>query len=183
MTLEFNLTKEDLSHFTYYTSWAAPEKKQYRIQYYLKTIGYSFVGVLVLYFIERPENIILFFSIGMAVAVIWGVISVYFAIEKRFKNRIKKFAEDENNAAFYSKTELTLTETGIINQDENSEVKYSWTAIVKKAETKDYVYLYLSAAQAIVIPKRILDTIEEKKLTDLLNRNLSLKAEFNQLYV
>jgi hypothetical protein len=183
MTLVFNLTKEDFFHFNYYTSWTAPEKKQTRLKYYLKSIGYAFAGVIVLYLLEHPNNLIGFFSIGAIIAIIWGLIAGYFGVQKTFKKRIKSFSEDQNNSVFYSKTELNLTEAGILNRDENSETKYHWNAIVKKAETEDYIYLYLSSVQAIIIPKRVLNSSEEKDLRDLLNRNLSLKAEFNQLYV
>jgi YcxB-like protein len=183
MTLGFSLTREDFFQFNYYTSWAAPEKKEFRVRYYLKTIGYALAAILILYFIERPGNAVRFFTIGIVIAIIWGLIVGYYSMQNSFKKRIKSFAEDQNNSTFFTKTELMLTEFGIVSRDENSEVKYNWDAIVKRAETKDYIYLYLNVVQAIVIPKRILSPDDKKELNELLNKNLSLKAEFNELYV
>lgn len=40
MILEYSLTGEDFYEYNYYTSWSSPEKKSYRLKYYLKTIGY-----------------------------------------------------------------------------------------------------------------------------------------------
>jgi hypothetical protein len=176
MLLEFSLTKEDLFNFNYHTGWAAPEKKKFRISFYLKTIGWAFAGVLLVLSVTRQFGLasILF---SCCIAVIVGLISAYFSISHRYKNSLEKFVSQPENQSFFNRATLNITDAGITSQDDISEAKYNWNAITKKTETQDYIYLYLNTAQAIVIPKRILAEEEKQELNTILSRNLSLSAE------
>jgi K+/H+ antiporter YhaU regulatory subunit KhtT len=111
-----------------------------------------------------------------------GLISAYAGIYFFYKRKIERFINDPKNSNLLVRTELIISDNGIINKDEFSEVNYNWNAITKKVINKDYIYLFLNSVQAIVIPKKALSNEEEKQLSDLLSRNLSLKAEFSELY-
>ena len=70
-------------------------------------------------------------------------------------------------------------DTGIVDKDTASETKYTWEAIVRKAETPTSYYLYTNTHHAIVIPKRVLGNLQEKQeLHRLLNQHLPLSSEF-----
>lgn len=77
---------------------------------------------------------------------------------------------------------MIIDDSGISDKDENSDTKYAWNAIVKKLETREYIYLYLSSIQGIIIPKRILDQKQSDALQLLLSKNLTLGAEMDHLY-
>jgi hypothetical protein len=73
---------------------------------------------------------------------------------------------------------VILSDSGIVDKDKESETRYSWDAIVKKAETPDCHYLYTNSYHAIVIPKRTLaDADEKKELERLLSTHLPLNVE------
>ena len=182
MLLEYSLTKDDLFNFTYYTGWASPEKKSYRLKYYLKTIGVTYLSVLFI-FLARKDNFgILHFLVLFGIATFTGFLAAHIGIEAGYKNRIRKFISHENNAAFFSQRQLILSNEGIVERDENSDTKIAWSAIVKKAETKEYIYLYLSSMHGIAIPKKVLAKEKLKELDLLLNQNIELKAQLNHLY-
>ncbi|WP_315814442.1 YcxB family protein [Paraflavitalea speifideaquila] len=68
----------------------------------------------------------------------------------------------------------------MIDKDEASESKYTWEAIVRKAETPFCYYLYTNSHHAIVIPKRAArNTAEKQELERMLNQYLSLTSEFS----
>src|SRR4051812_18311765 len=112
MIVEFSLTKEDLFAFTYYTQWSAPEKRNYRIRYYLKIIGYSFLGFLIVFMVKRDDDMMRILKWLIPVGLIWGLIMAYIGIEVRYKNRIRKFFDDEKNAGMYSRVTLHLSDNG-----------------------------------------------------------------------
>jgi hypothetical protein len=183
MILQYKLTKEDLYNFNFYVGWQAPERKKFRIKYYLKTILSALIGIFIgSFIIAEGEPSASFIFICIVLGLLIGFLAAHIGSHALYKRKIEKFIVDPNNANLLAKTELVISDNGILNRDEYSEVSYNWNAIIRKAETKDYIYLFLNSIQAIVIPKKLLGNDEEKQLLDILSRNLSLKAEFSKLY-
>ena len=72
----------------------------------------------------------------------------------------------------------TFSETGIIYKDEYKETNFQWNAFVRKEETADYYFLFTSALQALIFPKRVFKTAEDKRQFEkLLSQHLSFDAE------
>jgi hypothetical protein len=182
MIIEYNLTKEDLFKFNFYVGWTSPEKKNHRIKYYLKSILWPVLVVLLVLTTANKKLSVDIILSCIAFGLFVGLISTYVSIHSLYRRRIEKFIDDPNNSNLFGRNWLVLDDSGITSKDEHSETHYRWNAITKKSETKDYFYLFLNSANAIVIPKTILDEKEKIELTDLLNRNLSLTAEFTTVF-
>ena len=180
MILDFSLTEDDIFKFNFYSGWGSPEKKSYRIWYYIKFIAYAFFGVLFLIVISRKEPINFPMLAGLAIIV--GLSFSYFNIENTYKNHIRKLISPQHNSAFYVMRQMIINETGITDKDENSETKYAWSAIIKKVENEEYFYLYLSSLHSIIIPQRVLDQKQREELRLLLSRHLTLTAEIDHMY-
>lgn len=182
MIIEYTLTKEDLFNFNFYVGWTSPEKKSYKIKYYLKSILWPLAAVLFILSTTNKnlttDTLLTCISFGLLV----GFIGAYIGIYSIYKRKIEKFINDPNNINFFARTELILSDCGITSKDEYSEIRYGWNAIIKKNETQEYIYLFLSSIQGIVIPKKVLTAKEKNQLVDLLNRNITLTAEFNKEY-
>ncbi|MBO9572606.1 MAG: YcxB family protein, partial [Chitinophagaceae bacterium] len=83
----------------------------------------------------------------------------------------------KENQHVLDEAEVILSETGIIDKDTVAESRYNWEAIVSFAETPESYYLYTNSYHAIVIPKRAIQSEEEKKeLKRLLEKHLPLQA-------
>jgi hypothetical protein len=94
---------------------------------------------------------------------------------------VKDILRQPENEHVLGETEVILMDTGILDKDAASESKYSWDAIVRKAETPFCYYLYTNSHHAIVIPKRAVRNAEDKKeLERLLNQHLTLTSEFSR---
>jgi hypothetical protein len=180
--IRFKLTEADLFNFNYYTQWAAPGNKSHRFNFYLSTFSIPLAFVVVIIVSERFGAGIKNFFVLLTIAGAMGLFFIYNGID-RFKRRIQKLYSDENNFSFFTEKELTIDNSGIIERGENSESRINWRGIIKKVETKEYFYLYLNTVQAIIIPKSCLNSDQTDKLRMVLSEHLSLKAEFNQLYI
>ena len=75
---------------------------------------------------------------------------------------------------------LSVHETGIevssIHNTVNKRVQVAWEAIERVSEDETYHYLYIEAAEAIIVPKqnRLLDETERIRMNDLLQKHLDI---------
>ena len=134
MILEYSLTKEDLFNFQYYSGWANPDKKNYRIRYYLKTILAALIGALAIYFIRHHYDS-LFLVLAILLGILVGTASAYFAIHVTYKNKLRRNANNPDNAGLFAKAELLINDQGITASDNRAESKINWNAIMKKVES------------------------------------------------
>ena len=178
LSFRYTLTEEEYFQYNYYTTWAAPDKKRYRIRHYLRVlILYSLVAGL--YIISsHSEQLLIDVVVFAVIATVYMMLIPAF-IKLSIKRRVKEILSQPANQHILEPAEVVLMDTGIIDRDELSESRYDWEAIVRKAETSTAIYLYTNSYHAIVIPKRILGGPAEKtELEQLLNRHLSLSSEF-----
>ena len=176
--LQFRLTREEYYQYNYYTAWSDPGKRAYRLLYFLRV--FLLYGVVAgLYILSSQSHLI---WVDISVFVLTGsvyLLLVPFFIRWSVKRRVHDILSRKENLHVLDEAEIHLTDTGILDKDTVSESRYAWDAIVKKAETPDSYYLYTNSYHAIVIPKRALQTIEEKRETErLFNQYLPLGAEF-----
>jgi Ca2+/Na+ antiporter len=175
---EYEFTKEDYTSFYKYEYLNSPERKiiwrKYYIRYFLFLIVISFV---VLYNLKDVK--IDFFSIMPFVIIYF----FYFVLQifmnrNRIKKQALKMVNDPNNQSMFKNQNLSFEEKGIFMQNENGNCFYNWKAIIKKRETNLYYYLYINSLQAVIIPKRILTSIDRKnELENLIAKNISFEAE------
>ena len=179
LSFRFSLTEEEYFEYNYYTAWAAPHRKRYRVRYYARVLAlYSIIAVLYIFtnHSHRIEiDLIVFATIGILYFFL-----VPLLIKKSISRRTKQIIAEPENQHVLDESEIIISETGIVDQDKVSHSKYDWDAIVKKAETANSYYLYTNSYHAIVIPKRVLrNKHEEDELQGYFNRLLSLSSEFS----
>jgi hypothetical protein len=178
LLVKYHLSEEEYFDYNYYTAWKAPDKKNYRIGYYLKVL-LLYAAIAGFYIFTYPNygievNLIIFATIGLVYFLL-----VPFLIKHSLHRKVKQILSHPENKHILEEAEVELSDTGILDKDAESESKYSWEAIVKKAETERSYFLYTNSHHAIVIPKRALRTTEDRKeLERLLNENLPLSTEF-----
>ena len=178
LTLKYHLTEEEYFDYNYYTAWSAPEKKNYRTRYYLRVfLLYAAIAGLYI-FSRRSEQIFIDFIIFGVIAIVYFLM-VPWLIKRSILRRVRTILSQPENQHILEEAEVVLMDTGIVDKDNASESKYSWEAIVKKAETSSSYYLYTNSYHAIVIPKRVLESPPEKQeLERLFNQFLPLSSEF-----
>lgn len=178
LNLKYHLTEEEYFDYNYFTSWAAPEKKNYRLWYYLRVfILYGAVAGLYI-FSRRSEQIFIDLIIFGVIALIYFLMVPYL-IKRSILRRVRNILAKPENHHVLEEAEVMLSDAGIVDKDTATESKYTWEAIVKKAETPACYYLYTSTYHAIVIPRRVIVSTQDKQeLERLFNAYLPLSSEF-----
>lgn len=175
LVLRYSLTEEEYLDYNYFTAWTSPDKVAYRRKYYLQVMA-LYVAVAGLYILGNRNH-----STGIDIAVFTGIGAIYFMlipmlVRRSIKSRVKSVLSKPENHHVLNESEVTLTNTGILDKDTVSESRYDWDAIVRKAETALCYYLYTNSYHAIVIPKRIVKSSEQGELTTMFNVYLPLSS-------
>ncbi|MES2849236.1 MAG: YcxB family protein [Bacteroidota bacterium] len=177
VSVKFAITADDYMEYYMYMMWDAPDRKKARLKYYLRqvVINGGIIAILLYTQFFRSSSLTLYIYIG-----ILAVVTVLQLLNGRInaKKQAEKITEDDDNRSFFLETTYDITDAGITRKDENIETKYQWNAFVRKEENAAYYFLFTSGIQAIIFPKRIFKTVEDKKQFEkLLSQHLSFDAE------
>jgi hypothetical protein len=176
ISLKFRLTEEEYYQFNYFTAWADPRKKQYRINYFLRVI-LLYGAVAFLYIFATRTRLV---WIDISVFVITGMIYLFmvpFFVKRSVRRKVAEILSRRENHHILEESEIILSPELIIDRDTVSESRYSWEAIVRYAEYRDAMYLYTNSHHAIVIPKRVTrEASVEAEAESLINGHLPLHA-------
>lgn len=175
LSFKFRLTEDEFLQFNYYTAWGAPERKRYRVFYFLKVmLLYGIVAMLYI-FATRQHYIWIDISVFVITGTLYLIMIPSF-VKSSIRRKVKDILSKKENQHVLDEAEIELTSSGLLDKDTNSESRYNWDAIVRLAETPDSFYLYTNSYHAIVIPKRVMNADEEKELRNLLSEHLPLHA-------
>ena len=78
-------------------------------------------------------------------------------------NQWKKIIAEGNNKAILGRHILTLSEAGIHAKSPGSESDLEWSTIQKVLQSKSHIFLYISAVNALVIPKKAFPTEQSQQ--------------------
>jgi c-di-AMP phosphodiesterase-like protein len=158
-----------------------PEKKVFRIRYYLLIPGLVFfIYLLLFYFFDNKITTdSIFISLGIAVVL---ALVLPYRVKSAFRSRVINAIKKSGKETILSPTQLMIDEKGIFGQNKVAEVKYKWDAFTKKVVANNCCYLYTNLIQAVVIPFRAFQTKEEKeKFDSLLSQYLSFEVKFSTI--
>jgi hypothetical protein len=161
--------------------WDAPDRKKARLKSYARQVFLNggIIAFLVYTDIFRYSKTTLYIYIGVLTFI---TLMQLLNARINIKKQAEKLANNKDNQAFFLEAHLDISEAGITRKDENQESKTQWKAFIKKQETPQYYFLFTSAIQSFIIPKRILKTAEEKQqLEKLMTQYLSFDAEVGHL--
>lgn len=181
LTLQYALTKEDYSNYYTFVTWDAPGKQRKRSLYYLRQMGTIVLFTTVFYYTGLFDRSSLFAFIVIAFILLTSVLSIT-GVRSSIRQQAEKISDDPENSSIFTTTIVTISETGILLHDEFRECKFQWQAFTKKQEDDDYYFLFYSSLEAIIIPKRVFKSAEDKILFEgLLSQFLSFDAEVGYL--
>jgi len=180
VTLRFKLTEEEYFQYNYFTAWADPGKRSYRLSYFIRVmLLYGVVAAL--YILSNQTHNL---TVDISVFVVTGslyLLMVPLFIKWSVRRRMKDILAKKENLHVLDDAEIELSDTGILDKDTVSESRYNWDAIVRKVETPNSFYLYTNSYHAIVIPKRTIGSGEDRQeIERLFNRHLPLSAEISE---
>lgn len=160
--LNYQMTKEDYIEFNEFHS-----KNSKTV---MRSINFTrmLVPILIFFFLFISGNIkdLVMISIFSIYSVLWFIFSskiILYSIRKK----VLKMVEEDNQGDLFTLKKITIDNSRIHWQSENSAGNYNWSTVVKVCETNKAVYIYVSSIQALVIPKRLSSQmIDMKELVD-----------------
>jgi hypothetical protein len=174
VSFKYRLTEDEYLQYNYYTAWAAPERKRYRIFYFLRVI-LLYGAVALLYIVATRSRCI---WIDIAVFLFTGLIYLLLIpkfVKASVRRKVYDILSKKENQHVLDEAEIIVSDTGITDRDTVSESRYNWDAIVRLSETDGSYYLYTNSYHAIVIPRRVIRSREEQhELDRLLSTHLPL---------
>lgn len=181
-SFRFSLTPDDFANYSIYVQVEAPGKKKLIFKKYWPVIIVMslvfLINIINGFVTDKFDSTI---TIGIPVFAFIFFSSV-FSLKPRLKKLAMKFAANAENASVFRMTDYTFSETGVITKDDVKEVRFQWTAFIKKVETGNYFYLFIHSTNALIIPKRIFRSqVEKDKFTQLLSAHISFDAELGHL--
>jgi hypothetical protein len=180
--LEFTPSLEDAQIFHLYHAHNSPTlRRQYLVGRIIITAVALIGFLLFFYFVTTtspaapnppPAKIVYSFSL---LALLLATF-VFFYYPEGYKNKIFKDTEklyNEGKEGFVpQKCTLSFDESEIHSVSEIGEGKIIWTSVDKIIVNEDYIYIYISAVNAIIIPKRAFsDDRQRNDFIDYIQRN------------
>ena len=176
MIVEYERTLEDLVEFNLFHIAHSPSLQRqillWRVFFALLTVFLSLGGI---YFLDSDGHLT---SFAYILSMIAGA-AIFFIYP--FLNRVsiirrtqKLLSEGDNEAVLGPQT-ITVSPEGLFCKTRVSESTLKWSSIVKVAEDDDYIFVYIGAVNAVIIPKEAFSTDEaEQGFLDLIDTNRKL---------
>ena len=181
ITLQYAISKEDYVNFYTYVMWDAPENKKKRFNYYVRQIIPIVLFIIAFYYTGIFERNSKFILLILAFIFLTSLLSL-FNVRSNTVRQGEKVANDPNNSSVFLDIYMIVSETGISTKDTLMETKFQWNAFIKKQESKEYYFLFMSSMQALIIPKRIFNNADERiQFEKLLSQWLSFDAEIGHM--
>lgn len=170
LQLNYKLTDEDYIEFNEFHQLIHSEVGK-RNLFFLKLIG-PMISVLaiVIFILARAE--VMLIVIEVTALSIFSMVWIALA-KKIMKRGIRKTIlkmKETDGLPFAEETTVNFTEDRIVEITKNQELKVDYKKIEDVCETEKAFYIYISSVQAIIIPKRVFDQDEEKKLRQILSK-------------
>jgi hypothetical protein len=159
MVVEYQPTLEDLLAFNRYHIDHSPSLRRYHMYVRIGTSLLCIVVCLVTFYALTQS-----FQIPLAFyAIAFGLgIFFFFALPSMIwsstRKRIERMFREGQNKGMTKLTTLSIGQDGMEANNGLSTSKLVWSAIEKMSITDEYIFIYISALNAVVVPKRAFAT-------------------------
>ena len=164
MTLEFENTFDDMLAFNIYNHRTSPTLRR---PHQLARILYPILFVVSLYsfyiyFGGRATSGAFLGLIGLAVVASIGWYVAYPSLlHRRIRNLTTRLLRESKNRSLLERRSIVIGNDGLHFTAPSSSGHIGWNLIERVDVTPQYVYLYMSAMSAIVIPRRSVNSDAE----------------------
>ena len=170
MKYRITLNEEDYVRFRIFHLYHSKLGKRQLHSARTSMLKLSAIILLLLLIMDVQLDAIVIFTI------IWGIASVlyYFYAPKRLEKNIRKqvnMTKEDGKLPYNADAEIEFLESMIVQRSEHGESHANYRNIERFYIEQEYLYIYINAVQAIVIPcrclgddrKRVIDYIMDKR--------------------
>lgn len=156
MNFEYSLTKQDYIDFNlFHMTYSDSMRRSISIQRFILPIG---IIIILPFLLASLTRIPLWYWLIVCVCMsLFWIASYPKYLGRSVSKRISKMLNEGENEGkgILGKHSFSLSEDGIVDTSEHSELRTKLNAIENVVESKDHIFIYISAISAFIIPTRI----------------------------
>lgn len=178
MKVNYDLKKEDYIEFNlHHMGKSKTIKRTLFIEQYLIPLIFIITPFVFAKNHSNPPPIMYFMIPCVIMYILWTIFfPKYFRYS--FKKRIEKLLNEGKNSTMFGPQTLSITDKGIFEFSEMEKSKVDMKAVERVDVTENYIYIYINAVNAYIIPSRAFKTLNEKyELIDLLKKHCKVCIE------
>jgi hypothetical protein len=158
MTVEYEITKDDLSAFNLYHHFGSPTaRRQYLRSWFLPALIGLLVCTEIWYLADRERGTPLRTFLDL-LPLFSGVpiYLIYFpwAYRRKVRKTIAGMVSEGQNRGLFCRHRVAISPDGITESSEFGQASTAWRAVERVARNGDYAFVYTSALTAIIVPRR-----------------------------
>jgi len=158
MTVEYEITKDDLSAFHLYHHRHSPTaRRQYLRSWFLPAFVWLLVCSGIWYLADRERGTPLRTFLDL-LPLFSGVPLqlLYFpwAYRRKLRKIIEGMVSEGQNRGVFSRHRVTISPEGVTESCEHGQTSTAWRAIERVASAGEHAYIYTNAVAAIIVPRR-----------------------------
>jgi hypothetical protein len=158
MTVEYEITKDDLSAFNLYHHLHSPTARQ---QYLRSWLVPAFIGLLIFggiwYLADRERDTPL--RTFLDLLPLFSFVPLYllyfpWAYRRKLRRIIAGMVSEGQNRGLFSRHRVTISPEGVTDSDELGQASTVWRAVERVVAANEHAYIYTNALAAIIVPRR-----------------------------
>lgn len=171
MKLSFDITIDDVVAFhSYHFDAALAAGRKKRISSYgFAALVLSVLGIVCYLDFKSPVYLAIY---GVMAVITMAVGVTGWSAKSSMLKRVRRQAENKENANLFGAYTMEFDDGKVRIAGGKSEETLQWAAFVRFIEAPEYFFPYLSAQQALIVPKRAMTEAEVGGLRELLNSKI-----------
>jgi hypothetical protein len=173
--VEYERTFDDLIKFNLFHIEHSPTiQRQVLLTRILTSILTPIFSLAVIYILDRDKNLPLFAYI---ISLIGGVVLFFvypYINRSTIIRRTSRLLSEGSNKAIIGKQQITTSDEGLVCETQAGNSRINWSSIEKVVQNDEYIFLYVGATNAIVIPKRAFPSFQDQsEFLDVVNTRVN----------
>lgn len=158
MDAEFELKPEDLWEFNKYHHLHSPVMRQsYYRQWFLFPIAWFILCMAIWYGVDRNRGTPLRTFLDLLPlfsGIPFWLVYFPFSYRRKLRKIVMGMIAEGQNRGLFSRHGVDVSDEGVTESTALTETKVKWSAVERCVTQADYLFIYMNAVAAIIVPKR-----------------------------
>jgi hypothetical protein len=150
-TIDYLVCADDIAHFNHYHLQRSPRMRKHRV---VTAVSITILWASVAFLLFTWLNVLGSLGVGMLVAGIYLATSSRRGPSRYQTEAVRKLFEEGKNRALFGRHQMLLHEDRLEVTTDYSRGEVRWEGVERVEQDEQYIYIYVSALNAYVIPKK-----------------------------
>lgn len=165
MTVEYEITKDDLSAFNLFHNRHSPTARRHHLRaWFVPPLIWLLVCTAIWHLADRDRGTPLRTFLDL-LPLFSGVPFYLLYFPWAYRRKLRKIVDgmigEGKNRALFGHRIVTISEDAVTSAGEHSQTATDWRAVEKVVASDEHAYIYTSAMTAIIIPRRAFASVSE----------------------